>query len=107
MKKVIVVSGASSGMGKEFLKQILEKESNVDEIWAIARRIDRLNELKKEVSNKIVPIGLDLTNEKDLLKYQDKLKKEKPLCLSVIVFHILYNFAPFFRLHIIYIGRKI
>ncbi len=78
MKKIIVVSGASSGMGKEFLLQILDKEPNVDEIWAIARREDRLLELKKNVSNKIVPIKLDLTLEKDLLKYKERLDKEKP-----------------------------
>ena len=78
MKNIIVVSGASSGMGKEFLLQILEKEPKIDEIWAIARREDRLLELKKEVSDKIVPVKLDLTNEKDLLKYKDKVDKEKP-----------------------------
>ncbi len=78
MKNIIVVSGASSGMGKEFLLQILEKEKNIDEIWALARREDRLKELKKEISNKIVPIKLDLTNENDLLKYKEKLDKEKP-----------------------------
>ncbi len=78
MKKVIVVSGASSGMGKEFLLQILEKEKDIDEVWAIARREDRLKELKKQISNKIIPIKLDLTNEEDLLKYKNKLEKEKP-----------------------------
>ena len=79
MKKIIVVTGASSGMGKEFLLQILEKEKDIDEVWAIARREERLIELKKEVSDKIVPIKLDLTNEKDLLKYNEMLKKEKPI----------------------------
>ena len=78
MKKIIVVTGASSGMGKEFLLQIIEKEKNIDEIWAIARREERLLELKKEVSDKIVPIKLDLSDEKDLLKYKSKLEKEKP-----------------------------
>ena len=78
MKKVIIVSGASSGMGMEFLRQILEKEKNIDEVWAIARREDRLLELKIEVSDKIIPLKLDLTNEKDLLKYKEKLEKEKP-----------------------------
>ena len=73
MKNIIVVSGASSGMGKEFILQILEKEPQIDEIWAIARREDRLLKMQKEVSNKIVPLALDLTNEKDLLKYKDKL----------------------------------
>ena len=78
MKKVIVVSGASSGMGKEFILQILEKEKDIDEVWAIARRDDRLIELKEKISDKIVPIKLDLTKEDDLLKYKQKVDKEKP-----------------------------
>ena len=78
MKNIIVVTGASSGMGKEFLLQIIEKEKNIDEVWAIARREERLKELKKDVCDKIVPIKLDLTNEKDLLKYKEKVDKEKP-----------------------------
>ena len=89
MKKIIVVTGASSGMGKEFLLQILEKEPNIDEIWAIARREDRLKELKENISNKIIPIKLDLTKDKDLIKYKEKIDKEKP---NVI---ILANCAGF------------
>ena len=89
MKKIIVVTGASSGMGKEFIHQILEKESNVDEVWAIARSEDKLIELKKEVNVKIVPLKLDLSNESDLLKYKNKIDKEKP---NVI---ILANCAGF------------
>ena len=78
MKKIIIVTGASSGMGKEFLLQILEKEPNIDEIWAIARREEKLLELKKEFNKKIIPLKLDLSNEKDLLKYKEQLDKEKP-----------------------------
>ena len=78
MKNIIVISGASSGMGKEFLLQILEKEPNIDEVWAIARREDRLLELKEKVSDKIIPIKLDLSVEKDLLKFKEKIDKEKP-----------------------------
>ena len=69
MKKIIVVTGASSGMGKEFLLQIVEKEPNIEE---------RLKELKKEVSDKIKPVKLDLSDEKDLIKYKEQLEKEKP-----------------------------
>lgn len=78
MKNIIVVTGAASGMGKEFLIQILEKEPNIDEIWAIDIKEDRLIKLKQEVSEKIIPIKADLTEEKDLLKYKAKLEKEKP-----------------------------
>ena len=77
MKNIIVVTGASSGMGKEFLLQIIKKEKDIDEVWAIARREDRLLEMKKS-NDKIVPIKLDLTNEDDLLKYKKLLEKEKP-----------------------------
>ena len=89
MKKIIIITGASSGMGKEFLIQILEKEPSVDEIWAIARREERLLELKENISNKIIPIKLDLSIEKDLLKYKNRLEKENP---NVI---ILANCAGF------------
>ena len=89
MKKIIIVTGASSGMGEEFLTQIIDKEKNIDEIWAIARSKDKLTELKKKVSNKIVPVILDLSKETDLLKYKEKIDKEKP---NVI---ILANCAGF------------
>ena len=89
MKNIIVVTGASSGMGKEFLLQILEKEIHVDEVWSIARREDKLIELRKKVNQKIVPLKLDLTKEDDLLKYKNKIAKEKP---NVI---ILANCAGF------------
>ncbi len=78
MKNIIVVTGASSGMGKEFIHQILKKETDIDEIWAIARNKEKVDELKETINNKIVPLILDLTVEKDLLKYKDKLTNEKP-----------------------------
>lgn len=77
MKKIIVVTGASSGIGKEFLLQISKKEK-VDEIWAIARRSDKLEELKSQVDTTIVPLSIDLSDQNDIKKYKDKLESEKP-----------------------------
>ena len=42
--KIAVITGASSGMGKEFVYAI-DKEFNLDEIWVIARREEKLKEL--------------------------------------------------------------
>ncbi|MBR6034207.1 MAG: SDR family NAD(P)-dependent oxidoreductase [Clostridia bacterium] len=78
MKKIIIVTGAASGMGREFLIQMLEKEPDVDEIWAIDIREERLMELNEKVSSKVVPLGWDLTIEKDLLEYKNKIENEKP-----------------------------
>ncbi|MBQ3464973.1 SDR family NAD(P)-dependent oxidoreductase [Candidatus Saccharibacteria bacterium] len=78
MKKIIVITGASSGMGREFALQI-DKKEKVDEIWVIARNKERLEELKNSISTKIVPISIDLTDRKEIKeKYLAKLKKEKP-----------------------------
>ncbi len=35
MKKTAIITGATGGLGREFLKQILKEE--IDEVWAIAR----------------------------------------------------------------------
>ena len=40
---IAIVTGASSGMGREFVRQ-LSDWGRVDEIWAIARRADALEE---------------------------------------------------------------
>ena len=77
MKDIIVVTGASSGLGKEFVLQIVNKKK-VDEIWVIARRLDRLQELCNLINVKIVPLEIDLTNFNDVKKYREKLKEEKP-----------------------------
>ena len=45
--KIALVTGASSGMGKEFVKQISYFYQSLDEIWVIARRKERLMELQQ------------------------------------------------------------
>ena len=45
---IALVTGASSGMGKEFVREISKKYKGLDEIWVVARRRERLRELRKE-----------------------------------------------------------
>ena len=74
--KIAVITGASSGMGREFVKQVWRKEK-FDEIWVIARRKEALESLKKEVKVKIRPISLDLKNSESFEIYKELLKNEK------------------------------
>lgn len=74
---IAVVTGASSGMGREFVLQ-LTKYVNVDEIWVIARREEALKELQSLVTTKIRPLILDLCNEKSFEEYKGILEREKP-----------------------------
>lgn len=75
--KIAVITGASSGMGREFVKQVWRKEK-FDEIWVIARRKEDLESLKKEVKVKIRPISLDLKNPESFEIYKELLKNENP-----------------------------
>ncbi len=75
--RIAVITGASSGMGKEFVVQ-LAKTEKLDEIWVIARRLDRLEALQSEVETKIRPISLDLTLEESFEAYRQMLEAEKP-----------------------------
>jgi short-subunit dehydrogenase len=75
--KIAVITGASSGMGQEFVRQ-LKREENFDEIWVIARRTDRLESLKEELGEELRPISLDLTKQESFDEYKALLAAEKP-----------------------------
>ena len=75
--RIAIVTGASSGMGREFVKQVSKKEK-FDGIWVIARRKEALERLKKEVKVKIRPITLDLQNPESFETYKKLLAEEKP-----------------------------
>ena len=75
--KIAVITGASSGMGREFV-YALDKDEVFDELWVIARRADRLNELKAKCRAKVRPIPLDLLKRESLQTYKELLEQEKP-----------------------------
>ena len=75
--KIAVITGASSGMGRELTIQISKKES-FDQIWVIARREEALLSLKDEVGENIRPVVLDLTKQESFDEYKALLRQEKP-----------------------------
>lgn len=63
--KIAVITGASSGMGLEFARAI-DREEQLDELWLIARREDRLRELAATLKNKCRILTLDLSRSREL-----------------------------------------
>lgn len=72
---IAVITGASSGLGKEFARQVMRQYPALDEIWVIARRRERLEELKAELGEKIRPVALDITDTAALNEYTSLLKE--------------------------------
>lgn len=76
--RIAVVTGASSGMGREFVLR-LAKEKVLDEIWVIARRTERLEALRPMVGAVgLRPISLDLTQPESWEQYRTLLENERP-----------------------------
>lgn len=93
--KIAIVTGASSGIGKEFVKQI-SRYSSLDEIWVIARRQQRLEELKLEVDKPIKVLTMDLTLQEEVVRLKEMLENTHPnirLLVNCAGYGIRKNFA--------------
>lgn len=77
MKNIAIITGASSGIGKVFATT-LASHGEYDEVWAIARNVERLEALKEEIPFPVRPISLDLSDESFIEKMKGMLEEEKP-----------------------------
>ena len=76
--KIAIVSGASSGMGREFVKQLPWFYRELDEIWITARRKGRLISLAKTSRIPCRIFEGNLLEDKVYSEILDALEKEKP-----------------------------
>ena len=88
--KIAIVTGASSGMGREFALQLPQQEK-FDQLWVIARRESALESLKGQVPCPVRVIPLDLLDPASFSTYQALLAEEKPTV------RVLVNCAGFGR----------
>lgn len=93
MKRIAIITGASSGMGSEFTKELFLNSENYkfgkfDEIWILARRSDRLKNLKYDLEKaaenncskeypEITAIEIDLSGTKGVTAFNAILKTTK------------------------------
>lgn len=77
MKDIAIVTGASSGLGREFAKTIT-KNIKIDEMWVISRKKEELEKLVNEIDVPLKILPMDLTSDNNILKLEEELKKENP-----------------------------
>lgn len=75
--KIAVITGASAGIGREFVYAV-DRQEHFDEIWVIARRLERLEELAAKCSTRVRPLAMDLADLESIEGYKALLEKEQP-----------------------------
>lgn len=76
--KTAIITGASSGMGREALLQIADRFGGIEEIWAVARREERLEELRCQLPVPLRVFALDLADMESLAVLGDALETLRP-----------------------------
>lgn len=76
--KIAIVTGASSGMGREMVYQLADRFGGLSEIWIVARRKDRLEKFIGDVPVKIRIFAIDLTKPEEREQLNQALMTIKP-----------------------------
>ena len=72
---IAIITGASSGMGVEFARQLARKDL-YDEIWIIARRTEKLEgvafEINSEIKKHLVrPVAMDISGKEGVQRFKE------------------------------------
>lgn len=89
MRKINVITGASSGIGFEFARQMYRDSNSVDnetvEFWLISRDFGRLEEARRRIleevgvkeRTEIKPIAMDVSGSEGVGRFRDLLLRER------------------------------
>lgn len=77
--RISLITGASSGLGREFAL-IADRSGKYDEIWAVARRKDRLEALAKECETPVRALSIDLSQADGIDALESELARAKEAC---------------------------
>lgn len=76
-KRVALITGASSGLGREFARQ-LDNLQVADELWLVARDQTALNAVASSLDTPARPLAADLTDPEAIERLRTPLATERP-----------------------------
>lgn len=75
---IAIITGASAGLGQAFFRSVVRRYSKLDQIWLIARRADRLQQLAQDSPVPVECLPLDLTQDGSYQAISERLAAEQP-----------------------------
>lgn len=94
---IAIVTGASSGMGKEFALQLDNNLGKTEEIWLLARSRESLEELAGSLRTKTRVVVIDLTDETALKQFEEVLAIQNPKITVLVNCAGIGSHKPFAR----------
>ncbi len=83
--RIAIITGASSGMGMENAIQLADRfGGKLDELWLLARRKDRMEELKGRVPAALRLFAADITDRIQLEELKMALEEENPQVVFLV-----------------------
>ena len=83
--RIAIITGASSGMGMETAIQLADRfGGKLDELWLLARRKDRMEELKGRVPAALRLFAADITDRIQLEELKMALEEENPQVVFLV-----------------------
>lgn len=79
MKKTILVTGASSGLGKDFVKRAI---SNGMKVYAVARHLDQMEDIKGLGA---ITLKMDISKSEDIKSVIKKINEEEPNGIDILI----------------------
>lgn len=76
MKTIAILTGATGGLGRAFLNELIQED--LDEIWALARNEGKLQALCRTFGERVRPVLCDLGSEAEVLRLTTLLEREQP-----------------------------
>lgn len=73
---IAIITGASSGMGEEFARRL--DSYNLDCLWFVARRKDRMESLASDLKTPVRIFSVDLTDRAQLDSFVETVREESP-----------------------------
>ncbi len=77
MKRIVIITGATSGMGKEFAFLLDKKLNTINEYWLIGRNTEKLKEVKRAMRTPCKLFECDLNERTELKKVMKQLYHEQ------------------------------